>query len=68
MTLFITSIHMFILVYFCLPKMDLEEGQSGPILPYSHPLYKSLGYFLTYALISILCVICALAYETICIL
>ena len=51
MTLFITSIN------FCLPEVDLEEGQGGPRLLYSHPIHKSLGYFLTYALISLLSVI-----------
>ena len=68
MTLFITSIYMLILVYFCLPGVDIEEYQSDSRLRYSHPLHKILEYFLTYALIILLIVIFALAHETICIL
>ena len=57
MTLFITSIY----VYFCLS----EEDQSVLRPLYSHPLHANLEYFLTYALISLLYVIFALAHETI---
>ena len=68
MTQFITSICMLILGYLCLPEVDLEEGQSGHRLLYFHPLHKTLGYFLSYALIPLLSVIFALAHEAICIL
>ena len=30
MTLFNAFIYMFVLVYFCLPEVDLEEGQGVP--------------------------------------
>ena len=36
------------LCLFCLPEVDLVEGQSDSRLPYFHPLHKILGYFLTY--------------------
>ena len=64
MTLFITSTYLLTLVYFCLLEVGLEEGQSGPRLPYSHPLHKSLGYFL----IPLLIVVFVLVHETICII
>ena len=67
MTLLITSIYMFMLIYFCLPEVDLEEDQSCP-RPYILPTSEILGFLLTYALIPILSVIFALAHETICIL
>ena len=73
MTLFITSIHIFILVYFCLPKVDLEVVLDFPIhfnniqyiQQYSHSLYKSLGYFLTYVCtnFNIMCNLCTSTWN-----
>ena len=54
---------MLILVYACLPEVDLEEGQSYPIDPVFHPLQKILGYLLANALVPLLCVIFALALK-----
>ena len=43
-TLLITSIYMFILIYLCLPEVDLEEDQSFP-RPHNPPTSENLGIF-----------------------
>ena len=61
----VDHIHLYVyLIYLYLPEVDLEEGQT--ILdPVFQTLQKIFG---TYALITLLRLIFALAHETICIL
>ena len=65
-TLLITFIYMFIVVYFYLPEVDLEEGKVV-LDPYIPLTSQNFGIFLTYVLIP-LSIIFELAHETICIL
>ena len=44
MTLLIISIYMFILIYLCLPEVDLEEGQNYP-RPHIPPTSENLWIF-----------------------
>ena len=63
----LSPIYVFILIYFCLPDVDLEEGQSGS--RFHIPTTSiNLRIFLTYALIPLLSIIFVLAHETICVL
>ena len=58
---------MFILTYLCLPKVNLEEGQSGPI-PHIPSTLENLGIFVNLRTNSIIKCNFTLAHETICIL
>ena len=59
---------MFLLVYFCLPEVDLEEGQSV-LESFISTHFKDLKLFLIlYVLIPLINVIFSLAHETIYIL
>ena len=64
MTLFNAFIYMFVLVYFCLPEVDLEESQGVPQTPVFPPLHEILRYFLSHAL----SVDFSLTHKVICIL
>ena len=56
---------MFILIYLCLPEVNLEECQSCP-RPHIPPTSDNLGYdnyYLTYTLIPLLSVIFVLPHK-----
>ena len=49
MTLLITSIYMFILIYICLPEVDLGKGYNCP-----KPCFRKILGYLTYTVIALL--------------
>ena len=63
--LLITTICMLILIYLCLPEVDLGKGQNclTPCIP---PTSKNLGIFVNLLLIPLLKAIFALAHKAIC--
>ena len=48
----ITSIYMFILIYICLPDVDLGKGQSC-----AKPHFRNILGYLTYAVIALLSIL-----------